>query len=96
MTLADKIRQLCRRMYADQFTGKAPELLELADLAEALERDTKRLAKIPEFIDGLGDIDLHERATLYASAMGREEPNDDDYAAAVRDAIDAAIAKEQP
>lgn len=39
MTLADQIRQLCRRMYADQFTGKAPELLELADLAEALERD---------------------------------------------------------
>lgn len=63
---------------------------------DALKADAERLASLawPEpFCDEYNGIDLHEQASIYASALGREEPNRDDYLAALRCAIDAA--KEQ-
>jgi len=61
--------------------------------SEADQRDTARLRHLGDepFCDEYGGVDLHERASLYASALAREEPNSDDYLAAVRDAIDAAM-----
>ena len=64
---------------------------------DALKADAERLASLawPEpFCDEYNGIDLHEQASIYASALGREEPNRDDYLAALRCAIDAARGKE--
>ncbi|MCC7144281.1 MAG: hypothetical protein IT349_19470 [Candidatus Eisenbacteria bacterium] len=72
------------------------DLRALLDAVKELERDAERLRFVAELVDGIGDVDLYEEAGFYASAFGREEPNDSDYIAAVRTAIDAAIAKEQP
>ena len=69
---------------------------ELLAERDALKADAERLASLawPEpFCDEYNGIDLHEQASIYASALGREEPNRDDYLAALRCAIDAA--KEQ-
>lgn len=77
-------------------TCLARALAAMTARAEAAERDGARLARLVEFVDGIGDVDLHERADLYASHRGNEEPDASDYLAAARDAIDAAIAKEQP
>lgn len=55
------------------------------------ELDSKRLLFLSNVFDGLGGVEIHEQASIYASAFGREEPNDDDYLAAVRDAIDSAM-----
>lgn len=55
------------------------------------EEDTKRLrhlANEPVF-DVYGEVDLHEEASINASALGREEPTSDDYLAAMRAAIDS-------
>lgn len=62
---------------------------------DALRADAARLSSLayPPFCDEYNEIDLHEQASIYASALGREEPNRDDYLAALRCAIDAA--KEQ-
>lgn len=59
-------------------------------LREELVQDYLRLKYVSRMIDGIGDVDLHEEAAINASAFGREEPNDDDYLAAVRTAIDTA------
>lgn len=75
---------------------EAERLLELLAELDALKADAERLASLawPEpFCDEYNGIDLHEQASIYASALGREEPNRDDYLAALRCAIDAA--KEQ-
>ena len=66
------------------------ELAAMTARAEAAERDGARLARLVEFVDGIGDIDLHEQAAIYASHRGNEEPDASDYLAAARDAIDAA------
>ena len=66
---------------------------ELLAEHDALKADAERLASLawPEpFCDEYNGIDLHEQASIYASALGREEPNRDDYLAALRCAIDAA------
>lgn len=55
---------------------------------ESLTEDQRRIAAISMIVDGLGDIDLHERAAENAGFVGREEPNELDYYAACRDAID--------
>lgn len=53
-----------------------------------MDENQKRIAYVAQFMDGLGDIDFHERALENANFSGREEPNELDYYAAVRDAID--------
>ena len=75
----------------------ADKLDELEKHRDALKADAERLASLawPEpFCDEYNGIDLHEQASIYASALGREEPNRDDYLAALRCAIDAARGKE--
>ena len=66
----------------------------LADL-DAARADAERLSSLayPPFCDEYNEVDLHEQAAIYASAFGREEPNRDDYLAALRDAVDAALAQ---
>jgi hypothetical protein len=57
------------------------------------ELDTVRLlhlAKEP-FFDEYGGVDLHEEASINASVFGRDEPNHNDYLAALRTAIDTAM-----
>lgn len=58
-------------------------------------KDARRILFIRDLMDGIGDIDFHEEATINASAFGRDEANDNDYIAAIRTAIDAAIAAEK-
>lgn len=98
MTLSDKIRQLCRRMYADQFTGKAPELLELADLAEALERDAEGLRRKYEkaHVGELQSLTCIFRSWVADELHVYDCDEDRAYAQHLLDRIDAALAKEQP
>ena len=46
----------------------------------------------PYLCDGFAGIDLYEQASIYASALGRQQPSRDDYIAAFRDAVDKARA----
>lgn len=55
------------------------------------EMDERRMMFLSMSFDGFGEIDIHEQASIYASAFGREEPNEYDYLAAFRDAVDAAM-----
>jgi hypothetical protein len=60
---------------------------------DALRVDAERIASLAwpsPFCDEYGGVDIHQQASVYASAFGRKEANRDDYIAAVRDAIDAA------
>jgi hypothetical protein len=43
----------------------------------------------------LSGIDIHERAMFYAHTENRDEPNDEDYANAARDAIDIAMTSKE-
>ena len=72
-----------------------------ADLIERLVRewddaraDAERLRYVSDMMDGIGDVDFHERAYEHAAKAGVDidslKPGDDYYLAAVRDAIDAA------
>jgi hypothetical protein len=54
--------------------------------------DAKRLLFIKELMDGMGPFDFHDMAAIKARAAGREEPNDDDYLAAIRASIDGMMA----
>jgi hypothetical protein len=80
--------------------GSVIAILLIADISvqrsqsrfKAMNDDEMRLAYIHHFIDGLGGIDLHERASQYAAKWGRDEPIANDYCNAARDAIDACIA----
>ena len=58
-----------------------------------MNHDDKRLLWIVRDtgIDQIGNTDLHEEAAINASALGRDEPNDDDYIAAIRTAIDRSM-----
>lgn len=70
---------------------------ELLAERDAFKADAERLASLvwPEpFCDEYNGVDLHEQASLYASVSRRDEPNRDDYLAALRCAIDAARGKE--
>jgi len=62
---------------------------------EALRADAERFASFafPPFCDEYAGVDLYDQASIYASAFGREEPNRNDYVAALRDAVDAAMAQ---
>lgn len=60
-----------------------------------VREDAERLKYVSRIMDGILDVDFHEEAAINASAFGREEPNDDDYLAAVRTAIDAAREQEK-
>lgn len=55
------------------------------------ERDAARLLFAFVDCDGYGDICFYDRALVYASAFGRDKPNDNDKLAAIRDALDAAM-----
>ena len=71
----------------------ADTLCDMALSALDNAEDAERLASLawPDtFCDEYGGVDIHEEASVNASAFGREEPNRDDYVAAVRAAIDAA------
>lgn len=76
-----------------EFVAHADYAALEAQLAQC-QKDAERLVFLWESIsfDEAGGIDVHEQASIYASALGRDEPNKDDYLAAYRDAIDAAIA----
>ena len=69
---------------------------ENAALKAAAMADESRLRHLGDepFCDGYGDTDLHEQALECAEKSGRDIPNSDDYLAAVRIAIDRAIAWE--
>lgn len=70
-----------------------PQLRDLAMSALDDRKDAERLRYLGDepFCDEYGGVDLHEQASKHATANGREEPNSDDYLAAVRDAIDSAM-----
>lgn len=42
-------------------------------------------------VDVIGGVDIHQEASILASTFGREEPDDNDYIAAIRTAIDKAM-----
>jgi hypothetical protein len=69
--------------------------MEAAAALRDAHADKRRLLFVRDMMDGIGDIDLHEEAAINASALGRDEPNDDDYLAAIRTAINAALREEQ-
>ena len=72
--------------------------MQLRAERDALKEDAERLASIAwpvPLFDKYYGIALHEEASIYASALGRDEPNRDDYLAALRSAIDDAQRKEQ-
>lgn len=98
---ADEIERLtaCLKKANDQAEHFEREWYLRGDEIERLtaerserELDSDRLASLvwPEqFCDEYNGVDLHEQASIYASAFGRDEPNRDDYLAAIRTAIDA-------
>lgn len=55
-----------------------------------MTEDEVRLAKLMLIVDGIRDIDLHERASEYAEKAGRGGiATAEDYCNAARDALDA-------
>ena len=80
-----------QRQWADDLRTVATMLEGMADALA----DAERFASFafPPFCDEYAGVDLYEQASIYASASGREEPNRDDYVAALRDAVDAAMAQ---
>lgn len=56
--------------------------------------DEMRLLAIHRMMDGIGEIDLHERATNLAAERGHEEPTDADYLDATREAMDVIVKAE--
>jgi hypothetical protein len=59
-----------------------------------LNRDELRLLAIHRILDGIGGINLHERAADLAAMRGHEEPNDRDYLDATREALDVIVKAE--
>jgi hypothetical protein len=54
-----------------------------------MTEDEVRLAKLMLVLDGIGDIDLHERALEHAEKNGDLVAGAMDYCNAARDALDA-------
>lgn len=83
------------RSFALPYGEYTSDLVDALDACvAALRKDTERLRFVSQMIDGIGEIDFHEQAAIYASARGNDEANGDDYLAVVRDAIDSALAAE--
>jgi hypothetical protein len=63
------------------------------DNRDADKQDAARLRylAVEPFCDVYAGVDLHEEACVNAFVFGRNEPNGDDYVAALRTAIDAAM-----
>ena len=80
-----------QRQWADDLRTVAAMLRGMADALADAERFTS--FAFPPFCDEYAGVDLYDQASIYASAFGREEPNRDDYVAALRDAVDAALAQ---
>ncbi|MFA5606794.1 MAG: hypothetical protein WDA07_06355 [Leucobacter sp.] len=80
---------------ANEIDRLARERDEARAERDALRADAERFASFafPPFCDEYAGVDLYDQASIYASAFGREEPNRDDYVAALRDAVDAAMAQ---
>lgn len=55
----------------------------------SLTEDQKRLALLATIIDGIGDIDFHEKASRYAG--DDREPKDYEYYLAVCDGLDSLL-----
>lgn len=55
--------------------------------------DTERLLVLvlDTGIDRVGDVDIHDEASISAAENGREEPNDEDMLNAIRIAIDQSL-----
>ena len=77
--------------WRDDLRTVAAMLRGMADALADAERFTS--FAFPPFCDEYAGVDLYDQASIYASAFGREEPNRDDYVAALRDAVDAALAQ---
>lgn len=73
-----------------------PEWLVPAEQGVRHYEDTDRLMWFVRDVgvDTIGGVDIHQEASIYASTFGREEPNDNDYIAAIRTAIDEAMEEE--
>lgn len=56
--------------------------------------DEFRLLTIHRLMDGVGGVDLHERAAQIAKDAGHEEPQDADYLIATREALDVVVKDE--
>lgn len=61
-----------------------------------MTEDQKRIAALAQEFDVLCDVDFHERAAEYAAAIGKDEPGEYEYYAAVRDGLDELRASVQP
>lgn len=73
-----------------------PEWLVPVEQGVKYYEDTDRLLWLVRDVgvDIIGGVDIHQEASIYASVFGREEPNDNDYIAAIRTAIDKAMGAE--
>ncbi len=60
----------------------------LCDLLHQFDRQRTALIVAAFEMDALGDTDLHETAANIARQCGRDEPRDEDYAAAFIEAVD--------
>lgn len=60
----------------------------LCDLLHQFDRQRKALIVATFEMDELGDTDLHETAADIAQKFGRDEPRDEDYAAAFIEAVE--------
>jgi hypothetical protein len=61
---------------------------QLCDLLHQFDRQRTALIVAAFEMDALGDTDLHETAANIARQCGRDEPRDEDYAAAFIEAVD--------
>ena len=97
--MKDEIDWLRRFLNASVFGPPPSEIQRAHAIVDRLvdssgeSEDTERLRYLANepICDEYAGIDLHEEAAICASAFGREEPNSNDYLAAFRTAIDAAM-----
>jgi hypothetical protein len=59
-----------------------------------LNRDELRLLALHRIMDGIGGIDLHERASELMAQRGHDAPTDNDYLTATREALDVIVKDE--
>jgi len=69
---------------------------ELSSYRDFCAADSQRLLYLSGTFDGMGDVDLHAKATEFCIAEGvGEEAQDQHYIAAIRFAIDTALTAER-